>query len=227
MKDVKIAVYTFISGDYDSLKPFNESFSKDADFYYMTDKPQQNPLDSGTYKTIIIPIIKGYERYTSRYCKMFSNLFFPDYDYTIWMDGSTSLQLNPRELIDRYLNVHDIAAFKYPDEDCIYIHADKCINVGRYSAEYIIPHMEFYRADGFPEHAGLCEIRVVLRKNSDRIRELNELWFNTYSKWLTCDQLCFNYCLWKLGLEYNTIEWGCSEFKTGGHNFYNPPNYVR
>jgi hypothetical protein len=224
---MKIAVYTFISGNYDSLKSFNKGFSEDADFFYLTDNPQETPEGSGKYKTMIIPIMKGYERYTSRYCKMFPNLFFPDYDYTIWMDGSTSLQVNPKALIEKYLSSHEIAAFKYPDEDCIYIHADKCVAVGRYSESVIAPHMAFYREIGFPEHAGLCEIRVILRKNTDQVRILNELWFETFKRWLTCDQLCFNYCLWKLDMKYETIEWGSPEFNTGTHNFYNPPIYVR
>lgn len=224
---MKIAVYTFISGTYDNLKSFDKKFSEEADFYYFSDKPQDAPEGSGKYKTVIAPIMKGYERYTSRYYKMFPNLFLPDYDYTIWMDGSTSLEVSPKALIEKYLNACDIAAFKYPDEDCIYIHADKCVAVGRYSASVIVPHMEFYRQDGFPEHAGLCEIRVILRKNTNQIKTFNELWFDTFNKWLTCDQLCFNYCIWKLGMKYNTIEWGGPEFKTGGHNFYNPPNYIK
>lgn len=223
---MKIAVYTFISGTYDNLKAFNPVFSEDADFYYLTDSPQETPDGSGKYKIIHVPIIKGYERYTARYCKMFSDRYFSEYDYTIWMDGSTSLQKNPKRLIEKYLSSFDIAAFKYPDEDCIYIHADKCVTVGRYLAEVINPHMAFYREEGFPEHEGLCEIRVVLRKNTEQVKVFNELWFETFNKWLTCDQLCFNYCLWKLEMKYNTIEWGSPEFNTGGHNFYNPPNYI-
>jgi len=224
---VNIAVYTFISGLYDSLKSFDKDFNKEADFYYFTDSPQETPAESGEYKKIITPIEKGYERFISRYHKILSHFIFPEYEYTIWLDGSTSIQISPRKLIEKYLNPFEIAAFKYPDEDCIYIHADKCVTAGRYSITYIAPHMEFYRKEGFPEHAGLCEIRVVLRKNTEQVKEFNELWFETYKKWLTCDQLCFNYCIWKLGMKYNTIEWGSPEFKTGGHNFYNPPNYIR
>ncbi len=224
---MKIAVYTFITGLYDSLKPFNKDFSKEADFYYFTDKPQEPQGESGEYKTVIVPIVKGYERFMSRKYKILPNLFFQEYDYTIWLDGSTSLQVSPKALIEKYLNPFEIAAFKYPNEDCIYIHADKCVAVGRYPISTIAPHMAFYREVGFPDHVGLCEIRVVLRKNTDQIRIFNELWFETFKKWLTCDQLCFNYCIWKLGMKYGTIEWGSTEFKTGGHNFYNPPDYIR
>jgi len=214
---MKIAVYTFISGLYDNLKPFNKEFNKEADFYFLTDTPQELPKTSGEYKTVIVPIVEEVSRYTARHYKILSHVLFPDYDYTIWLDGSTSLRVSPKKLIEKYLNSFEIAAFKYPDEDCIYIHADKCVAAGRFPASLVDPHMEFYRSDGFPDHAGLCEIRIVLRRNTDTIKLFNELWLETYKKWVTCDQLCFNYCLWKLGIKYNTIKWGSREFKTGGH----------
>jgi len=220
---MKIAVYTFISGQYDTLKPFNKDYNKEADFYFFTDCPQA--IESGQYEIVIVPIEKGKERYIARHHKMSSHTLFPNYDYTIWLDGSVTLQSNPKELVDKYLNNRDVAAFKYPDEDCIYIYADKCGKTGRMTISSLTPHMEFYRSEGFPEHAGLCEMRILLRKNTEQIKELNELWFETYKKWLTCDQLCFNYVLWKLRIEYNTVPWGSDEFGLGLHQQYNPHRY--
>ena len=220
---MKIAVYTFISGEYDTLKPFNEDYSKEADFYFFTDHPQT--VESGKYQTVIVPVNKDHERYTARHYKALSHVLFPKYDYSIWMDGSVSLQASPRELVEKYLKDKDIAAFIYPDEDCIYIHADKCMAAGRFSVSSVIPQMEYYRSEGFPDHTGLCELRVVLRKNTGKVSLFNQLWLDIYKKWLTCDQLCFNYCLWKLGIKYNMIEWGSPEFKTGLHEQYKPHRY--
>lgn len=217
-KFMRIAVYTFISGRYDYLKSFDKEFSKEADFYYFTDNPQEAPAESGKYKVVTIPIIKGYERYTARWYKILSDILFPEYDYTIWIDGTVSLQESPRKLIEKYLSSFEVAAFKYPDEDCIYSHAEKCVAAGRFSISDIAPHMEYYRKNGFPEHAGLCEMRIVLRKNTNQIKLFNKLWFETYDKWLTCDQLCFNYCTWRLGIKYGVVEWGSPDFKTEVHH---------
>lgn len=225
---MKIAVYTFISGQYDKLKPFDEEFTKEADFYYFTDAPQETPEGSGKYKTIIVPIEPGFERYTSRHYKIMSHALFSGYDYIIWLDGTTSLIASPKRLIEKYLNSFDIAAFKYPDEDCIYVHAEKCVAAGRFPASLVNLSMEQYWKEGFPENAGLCELRILLRKNTDKITQLNRLWLKTYKRWLTCDQLCFNYCIWKLGIKYNTIEWGSPEFKTKKlHDQYRPHRYPR
>jgi hypothetical protein len=225
--NMKIAVYTFISGRYDHLKPFNKDFNKEADFYLFTDIPQPKPVDSGEYKTVIVPIEKGYERYTSRHYKMSSHLLFPSYEYVIWVDGTTSLQVSPSELVNKYLQTCDLAAFKYPDDDCIYSHAAKCVAAGRFAAANVNPQMNFYRSEGFPEHAGLCECRVILRKNTESIKELNELWLKEYKKWLTCDQLTLNYCTWKLGIKYNMIPWFNPEFYFTLHDLYNPHIYIR
>jgi len=225
---MKIAVYTFISGFYDSLKPFNKEFNKEADFYLFTDTPQVPSGESGKYQIVIVPILKGYERYTARYYKILSHLVFPNYDYIIWVDGTVTLKTNPRLLIEKYLHNVDVAAFKYPDEDCIYIHAKKCAAANRISISDIAPQMEYYKSVGFPEHEGLCELRVVLRKNTEEVKRLNTLWFDEYKKYLTCDQLVFNYCLWKLKMKYNTIEWGSPEFVTEKlHAQYRPHRYIK
>ena len=217
---MRIAVYTFISGEYDTLKPFNEDYSKEADFYFFTDHPQE-----GNWQTVIVPIKEWDERYTARHYKALSHVLFPKYDYAIWIDGSVTLQASPGELVDKYLSNREIASYIYPDEDCIYVHADKCMIAGRFSVPSVMAQIEYYRSEGFPDHAGLCELRVVLRKNTRKVSLFNQLWLDIYKKWLTCDQLCFNYCLWKLGIKYNMIEWGSPEFKTGLHEQYKPHRY--
>jgi hypothetical protein len=237
---MKIAVYTFISGVYDSLKPYNKEFAKEADFYFFTDNPQKPPTGSGEYKTIIVPIQEGTERYVSRHYKILSHELFPGYDYIIWLDGSTSIEVSPKELVNKYLSSCDLAAFKYPDDisqyptdtkhkdidDCIYSHAAKCVKAGRLSKLIVGQQMTYYQSQGFSQHAGFCELRVILRRNIELVKAFNNLVLDIYKRWLTCDQLCFNYCTWKLGIKYNTIEWGSPEFKTGGHNIlYNPHKY--
>ena len=219
---MKIAVYTFISGGYDTIKSFDKKFTREADFYLFTDKV---PEETKGYKIIEVPIVPGNERYTSRYYKILSHVLFPAYDYTIWIDGSTSLTVSPRELIEKYLDSFEVAAFKYPDEDCVYIHAEKCMTAGRLGS-YVALQMDYYRSVGFPEHAGLCEMRVLLRRNTEDVTTLNNLWLETYNRWLTCDQLCFNYCLWRLNMRYNTITWGSPEFLTGIHAQYSPHKYI-
>ena len=47
--------------------------------------------------------------------------FLPDYDYYFWIDSTHILEADPCEIIDTYLKDSDIAVFKHPERDCVYI----------------------------------------------------------------------------------------------------------
>jgi hypothetical protein len=230
---MKIAVYTFISNNYDTLIKYNPEFKKEADFFIFTDNKDIQLIKDGYFKALNIKFKGINPRNTARYYKINSHFTFDNYDYVIYQDGTTMMNtIGPVGLIEKYLSDADIAAFRYPDEDCTYIHAEKCKNVGRINAIAIDRHMNYYRNEYFPEHYGFSEMRVVLRKNTQQIKMLNELWWNIYNSFLTCDQLCFDYALWKLGIKRNHIPFfypwdeGEHEFITSQqHNYFNPHKY--
>jgi hypothetical protein len=227
---MKIAVYTFISKNYDTLREYNSDYGKEADFFVFTDNQL---VKDGFYKALKIKTRKNNDRYTARYYKINSHLFFKDYDYVIYQDGTTMMNtIGPVQLIEKYLTDADLAAFRYPDDDCTYSHAEKCKNVGRHNAQRIDKHMKYYHKVGLPEHFGFSEVRVVIRKNTEQIKTFNKLWWEVYKKYLTCDQLVFDYCVWKLGIKRNQIEFfypwdpGEHEFSTSQqHNIFSPHVY--
>jgi hypothetical protein len=216
---MKIAVYTFISNNYDTLIRYNPEYKKEADFFVFTDNFDNPLIKEGFYKPLKIKYNRRNDRFVARYYKINSHYFFDDYDYIIYQDGTTMMNtISPRQLIEKYLTDADLAAFRYPDEDCIYIHAEKCKNVGRFAADRIDKHMNYYRLNNFPEHFGLSEMRVVLRKNTPQINQLNDLWWKIYKQFLTCDQLSFDYCVWKLGIKRNHIQF-FYPWDEGDHEF--------
>lgn len=231
---MKIAVYTFITNNYDTLRKYNPEYQKEADFFIFTDNFDNQLINEGFYKALKIKLKGENDRYTARYHKINSHLFFNDYDYVIYQDGTTMMNtISPGQLIDKYLSDADITAFRYPDEDCTYIHAEKCKEAGRLITEPVDKQMNYYRSEGFPEHFGFSEVRVVLRKNTMQIKKFNKLWWKTFSKFLTCDQLCFDYCVWKLGIKCNSMSFfypwdaGEHEFNTlQQHNFISLHRYL-
>jgi hypothetical protein len=230
---MKIAVYTVITKNYDTLLRYNSDYQKEADFFVFTDIFDTQLINEGFYKALEIKFKGQNDRYVARYYKINSHLFFNDYDYVIYQDGTTMMNISPIQLIEKYLTDADLAAFRYPDEDCTYIHAEKCKDAGRFKVQPVDKQMNYYRLDGFPKHFGFSEVRVVLRKNTDQIKRFNELWWEVYKKFLTCDQLCFDYCVWKLGIKRNQIQFfypwdaGEHEFNTSQqHNFLSPHIYL-
>lgn len=224
---MRIAVYTFITKDYDTLLGYNPCFKNGADFFVFTDTPDSYLSHNRLYNVLPVKFIGQNDRYTARYYKINSHLFFSDYDYVIYQDGTTMMNISPEKLIEKYLADADLATFRYPDEDCIYIHGDKCKVAGRIDSRAVDGQMAYYRRDGFPEHFGFSELRVMIRKNTPEIRLLNELEWEVYNRFLTCDQLCFDYCVWKLGIKRNQMPFyypddpGEHEFSTKSlHNYY-------
>lgn len=230
---MRIAIYTIITKNYDTLLNYNSEYKNEADFFVFTDSFNNQLVNEGFYKELGIRFKGQNDRYVARYYKINSHLFFNNYDYIIYQDGTTMMNtIGPVQLIKKYLADADLAVFRYPDEDCVYIHAEKCKSTGRLNSRSVDNQMRYYQMDGFPNHFGLSELRVVLRKNTPQIKIFNELWWQIYNKFLTCDQLCFDYCVWKLGIKRNQIPFfypddlGVHEFNTKQyHNYYSPHIY--
>lgn len=60
--------------------------------------------------------------------------------------------------------------------------------------------MDRYRALGFSGRP-LSAAFLIVRRNTGRIRALNEMWWGEVSQYSIRDQLSFDYCCWKLGIE--------------------------
>ncbi len=124
---------------------------------------------------------------------------FNKYKYSLWIDGNTSLKTEPEHLI-KYLKT-DIACFRHPDRDCIYKEAEVCKEWGLADPEYADEQMRRYREEGYPKHNGLAATTYVLRRHTKEVEEFNNLWWSEICRGSKRDQLSFNYCLWKMGME--------------------------
>lgn len=144
-------------------------------------------------------------RQTSRYPKMFIHNFTKD--VSIWLDGNVELTVPPEQCVrDFLIDDFDIAVFKHMFHNCVYLEGKKLLE-GKYDdVNVIIPQLERYKKEGMPEHFGLAYCGFILRKNNDRVKKFNELWWNEYVKGSQRDQLSFMYCVWKSGIKVNFIE---------------------
>lgn len=207
----KIAVYTVITGMYDMPKPVNPSFCEDADFFLFTD----NIETSYNYKIINVDACYGENaKIVSRRYKMLPHRYLPGYDYHIYLDGSIVLLSSPSSLIDKYMRQESIVTFKHFERQCIYEEAAVCYAVKLADPGAIFAQVRFLQDQGYPINNGLSETGVIIRKNTDQISSLNELWWSIFQLYPTRDQLSFNFCLWKKymncgyldGTAYNTNE---------------------
>jgi len=212
-----IVVYTATFGGYDKIRA-PTVVSPDADYILYTDRNYDVPPWQ-------IKDISGsamlYDRRTrrvmARQMKILPNWFSsPAIEYVIWHGGNVQLTCDPADLIS-CLGDKDIAAIKHSQRDCIYDEAKACIDF-RMDDEFTIHNqMKRYHANKYPAHKGLHAAFVLVRRNTAEVAELCRVWWGEVCNGSIRDQLSFDYCCWKLGVEVATIP----------GNIYEGPFYKR
>lgn len=193
----KKVVYTCITGDYDSL--LEPSYVSDNfDYVCFTDNAK---LRNDVWE--IRPLPKETEGLSNvkkqRYVKINAHLLLKEYDISIWVDGNVSLKGDLNKLVGNTLK-DDISVYvpKHPSRDCIYSEGKVVLAMHKDTSDNVNPQLERYKEEGFPEHYGLLQSNIMLRKhnNEDCIR-LMDKWFDELKNGSHRDQLSFNYALWK------------------------------
>jgi len=200
-----IVVYTAISGEkyHDTLRE-NQFNDRTARFEAFLDKPQESNIwhVNKIFKQFIDP---------SRQAKIYKILpwqYLPDYQYSIWIDGCISILVSPKMLIDTYLKNADIAMFKHHDRDDIYeeYKADLHFLHRKLEPEYLFRmQIDKYKKEGFPEHSGLNECTVILRRHTEEVKRMCEEWWSEITTYTVSDQCSFAYVLRKHNLKVNNI----------------------
>lgn len=146
-------------------------------------------------------------RLDAYHCKMLLHRYLPEVQATLWIDGSCKLNVNPQMFTDTYLNSSDFATFKHFSRDCTYREAEACIRFRRFtpSKEAIESQMAAYRTEGLPEHSGMIEGCILLRRHTLAVNNFCELWWEEAMKYSSRFQLSFNYLVWKHNLDYTEI----------------------
>ena len=117
--------------------------------------------------------------------------------------------MHPLVLIERYLKDNDLVAFKHPDRDCLYAEAAFCAMHGKDKRAVLEAQMKRYQKAGMPKRWGLAETRVVIRRNTQRIRELGEAWWTEIEQGSLRDQVSFPYVCWKHGARWAILPGRC------------------
>lgn len=202
-----IAIYTAVFSEdknkpFDNLKDFDNSLLNDADFYCFTNLN----FESDRWKIINVDIDESSGRKMARKYKILPHLSMSNYEYHFWMDTSFLILESPKKIVREYLKDHNICAFKHPDRIDVYHEGQMCKVWKLDDSELIDKQLDYIESDGYPKNNGLCETGVVLRRNNEKIKKFNELWWTMISNFSLRDQLSFNYCLWKLGINYNVFD---------------------
>lgn len=200
LKQPRIVVYTCISGDYDKLI-IPEYISEECDYYFISEKD----ITNGTiYKWInlddVLPI-KGLDNTRkNRYCKINVHEIFPQYDYSIYVDGNIKI-ISDIAMCLADIKRSGVAVSGKSSSLCTYVEALRCIGTQKDDKEKIIRQMERYYKEGMPRYFGEFLCNVLVRNHTNpTCKKLMEDWWNEVYRESKRDQLSFPYVLWKNGL---------------------------
>lgn len=197
----RIAVYTVIYGAVDEIhEPLTTP--DNCDFFIFTDQPldpaslwQPREFIANHYSLADDPVLK------SRFVKMFPDLFFADYDYTLYLDGKFQLRTDPTEFI------HDMGPvglkmFPHPLRDCVYQEIRACIRQQKEDPDRLTRYAMKLKQAGLPKHYGLLEGAVILREiGNQNLHNLMDAWWQEFCHEIRRDQLSLPYVLWQNGLK--------------------------
>tara|TARA_R110002012_G_scaffold211146_1_gene381945 strand:+ start:22014 stop:22682 length:669 start_codon:yes stop_codon:yes gene_type:complete len=204
---MRIALYTVNIGGYDTpIDPTQISGCPDlsgVDLYMITDHEEK----ISNWEMKVPMVLSDTARKTSRHPKINSHLYFPNYDYTIYIDSNMFISEKPQFYIDEFLKEHDIALHKNPYRSCAYAEAKEIRDVLKYEDPDIVDaEVDHLRFNGYPENNGLGACHLLVRRNTPQIAKLNDEWWSMVAQYSYRDQLSFDYSCYRTNTKYKVIE---------------------
>lgn len=196
----KIAVYSALTNSIDTIKS-SKWISKNVDYFLFTDKPDKK--SNIGWRVIKIPFLYRDPRRSAKLFKLFPNILFPDYQYSIWIDSNIVILNDLSGIINEYIvkNNKVIALCKHYKRSSVLSEAEECIKTGVESPEKINSQINYYLGQGFPDDLSLTAGGFIVRNhNSSICQELMNLWWEEIDTRSIRDQLSLNYVCWKLGV---------------------------
>lgn len=194
---MKIAVVTAVYGEYDSPVAPPEQFFPGAEvsWLYVTGEPVDVPAP---WVNIVLPSDKR-PRLAAKAPKCLPQMFAPNADVTVWVDGSFRF-LTPNTLLEivNQSTGHDLSMIKHPWRDNFYDEAEFSQQMLKYQDEPLMEQAEHYRERGIGENAGLWATGLIVRRKP--LNRLGFHWLHEQHRWSIQDQVSLPPMLDELGI---------------------------
>jgi len=191
-----IALYSCITNSYEAPKTLEHV--EGIDCFLFTDQPHAKI--PAPWHPLTASSVFADPRRNARFHKICAPLLFTPYDITIWIDGSVVL-LAPPSVFLGALGDADVLTFTHPDRDCVYAEAAECTRLNLDYPSTMLSHINRLHAQGFPEHGGLAETKVVACRNTLRTQSFLQAWFTLLSMGSLRDQLSFPEAVQQTGVK--------------------------
>lgn len=202
------AVYTCVTGQYDSLGRLKSHEYLDPAWDYLLYTDNERLLENQTYGAWDVRPLEFSALdpvRNSRWHKTHPHLLLADYDQSVWADGNVNILTD--FLFSKIRNEdHSLLIPSHFARTCIYQEAEAVKAAGLDDPALIDAEVALEKAAGFPKNYGLNETNVLYRRhrNPDIIRVMDE-WWAMIAKYSKRDQLALSFILWKHGITVKSI----------------------
>lgn len=213
--DEQIVVYQAPFGGYDQIwEPLIHP--DNVDYRMVTDQevPQGSRWVRVDPADVVPRDLQGDPVLSNRWCKMHPHLLFPDHRTSIYLD-SNILVVSDLTALARGLDGYPVAMFRHKNRDCVYQEIEACIVKGKDSKERLRAQEAVLRAHGVPEHGGLLEAPVIVRRHHDgRCVDLMDAWWAAFAAGSRRDQIALADALWVRGVDASVVGTLGSDLRT-------------
>lgn len=213
-----IFVYTSICDGFDNLRPPACPVDDDVRYICFTNVPNLPRVYPWEYRPAYMA---GEPCRSARTAKILPHLMLPDdAEYSIYHDGNFQLRQDPHAVIRDLLYSEQWAAHKHPCRACVYQEAALLLKEKIGTPELVEQEVARYRAENYPEGAGLWANGLIVRRHTPEVAALNERWWTLYATGCERDQLSFPVARHQLNFPVNTIDadvWGSPYIKFNWH----------
>jgi len=212
-QDAPIVVYSVLVGDYEALKE-PEVLDPSVRYVLFTDNPT---LQSDRWEVIPFDTLGLSPRRASRLPKLLPHRYLPEHDVSIYLDASlTIVEADVRKMATDALQENDIAAYPHFERACVYDEIEECIAKGKVEGVAAQMLADRLRAEGFPIKYGLLENAFLIRRNTPRMRALNDAWYAEFRDGPGRDQFHLMYLLWKRNIGWRALD-DAPQFRKSPH----------
>ncbi len=207
-------LYTSIVNGYDTLKECNV-ITPHWRYICYTNDPN---LKSKTWEVRYLENLKTVK--DARTIKIIGPLsLFSSEDIAIWIDGSIRVNCDLDVFIENHCKDQELTLLKHPHRGCVYEEAQACIKRKKDDPSIITQQVNRYRQENYPVNAGMVGTGLIIRKNTEKVKQLCQEWFKEVEKGSKRDQLSFNYVARKMNMNYHTIPFNVlyNEFQLEKH----------
>ncbi|MBD5395936.1 MAG: DUF616 domain-containing protein [Lachnospiraceae bacterium] len=190
----KIVVYTAITGDYDELK--DPAFlSPDIDYICFTNNKN---IRSNAWNIQYVDSNSLPDQLLSRKIKLNPQIYFKEYNTSVWVDGKFKIQADIRDYIKKYEKAMPILCFPHYERACIYEEEAICMLLNFSDKEKLLNQVINYYSQKYPFDNGLYETGCMVRNHNDsKVIKIMKEWEKEITDFSIRDQISLPYVCWK------------------------------